>query len=313
MLRLGIDLGGTNIAVGLIDEMGAILCKHSRPTGVGRGAEPIIADMKLACIELCEKYGCAPSEVASIGIGLPGSINKKERRLIFGTNLGFHNTSFAHSFEPEFPCPVYVDNDANCAALGECVAGAGKGCKDVIMITLGTGIGGGIILDGKIVTGFNDAAGELGHMIIRVGGEPCNCGRRGCWETYASASAIVRKVKAAMQLHPESQLNAVAQEQGKIGAYNLFLARDRGDAVAQEIFDEYVADLACGIGNLISIFQPEKLIVGGGVIGQGDKLLNPVRDIAYNSGMTVAGPKTEIVAATTGNDAGIIGAAMLDR
>ena len=312
MIRLGIDLSGTNIAAGLTDETGKLLCRHSNPTGVGRAREEILSDICRTAAEVCEQYGISADDVASIGIGVPGSVNKAECKMVFGTNLGMNQVRFEEVFRPTFTCPVYIDNDANCAALGECYGGAGIGCKSMVMVTLGTGIGGGLVFDGHIFSGCGDVAGEIGHMIIQVDGEPCNCGKRGCWETYASASAIIRMVKQAMEEHPESLLHAVAREQGKIGAINLFLARDRGDAAACELFDRYVKYLSIGVGNLIAILQPERVIIGGGIIGQGEKLLAPLREQVYAELMQAEGKRTEILAATAGNDAGIIGAAMLD-
>lgn len=310
-MRLGIDLGGTNIAVGLTDDNGALLCRHSNPTGVGRGRETILADICRTAVEVCEKYGISTKEVQSIGIGVPGSVNKAECKMVFGTNLGINQVRFEPVFRPAFSCPVYIDNDANCAALGECYGGAGVGCDSMIMVTLGTGIGGGLVFGGRIFSGCGDVAGEIGHMIIQVNGEPCNCGKRGCWESYASATGLIRQIKQVMREHPESLLHQVAEEQGGISALNLFLARDRGDAAAQELFDRYVTYLAVGIGNLVAIVQPDRIVVGGGIAGQGEKLLGPVRELVYRDLMKAEGRETEIVAATAGNDAGIIGAAML--
>lgn len=311
-MRLGIDLGGTNIAVGLTDEKGTLLCRHSNPTGVGRAREEILSDICRTAVEVCEKYDISPADVESIGIGVPGSVNKAECKMVFGTNLGMNQVRFEEVFRPAFSCPVYIDNDANCAALGECYGGAGIGCDSMVMVTLGTGIGGGLVFHGHIFSGCGDVAGEIGHMVIQTDGEPCNCGKHGCWETYASASAAIRMVKQAMEEHPESLLHEIAKEQGKVGAINLFLARDRGDKVACDVFDQYVRYLAIGIGNLIAILQPERIIVGGGIIGQGEKLLAPLRELVYAELMMAEGKRTEIVAATAGNDAGIIGAAMLD-
>ena len=310
-MRLGIDLGGTNIAVGLTDDNGALLCRHSNPTGVGRERETILSDICRTAVEVCEKYGISTKDVQSIGIGVPGSVNKAECKMVFGTNLGINQVRFEPVFRPVFSCPVYIDNDANCAALGECYGGAGVGCDSMIMVTLGTGIGGGLVFGGRIFSGCGDVAGEIGHMIIQVNGEPCNCGKRGCWESYASATGLIRQIKQVMQEHPESLLHQVAKEQGGVGALNLFLARDRGDAAAQELFDRYVTYLAVGIGNLVAIVQPDRIVVGGGIAGQGERLLGPVRELVYRDLMKAEGRETEIVAATAGNDAGIIGAAML--
>lgn len=312
-MKLGIDLGGTNIAVGLTDDKGKLLCKHSNPTGVGRERQEILDDIRRTAVEVCRKYGVSADEVESIGIGVPGSVNKKECKMVFGTNLGMNQVRFGEVFKPDFTCPVYIDNDANCAALGECYGGAGVGCSSMVMVTLGTGVGGGLVFNGHIHSGCGDVAGEIGHMVIQMDGQQCNCGKKGCWEAYASASAAIRMIKEAMDEHPESLLHQVAEEQGKVGAINLFIAKDRGDKVAQELFDRYVRYLSVGVGNLIAILQPERIVIGGGIIGQGEKLLAPLRKIVYSELMQAEGSRTEIVAAAAGNDAGIIGAAMLDE
>lgn len=312
-MKLGVDLGGTNIAVGLTDDNGVILAKGSRPTGAGRAKETLAADIKAACLEVCAKAGAKPEDIEHIGLGVPGSINKKTVTLVYGTNLFVENLCFAQAFQPEFPCPVFLDNDANCAALGEYYGGAGKGSKSMVMVTLGTGVGGGIVVNGELYSGFNDIAGEIGHMVIKMDGYPCNCGRRGCWEAYASATGLIRMAKEAMEQNPASALHQTAKEEGKVSALAVFLARDRGDAAAKELVQRYLKYLACGINNLIAILQPEKIVLGGGIAGQGEKLLQPLRELVNKDLFKADCKQAELVLAEAGNDAGIIGAAMLQR
>ena len=204
-MRIGIDLGGTSVKAALCADDGAILIKQGVPTKTG-DPDGLRADMKQLALALCTSGGVQPDEVESIGIGVPGSYDKPSCTLRFGTNLGMNDVCFAETFQPEFGCAVQLDNDANCAALGEATAGAGKNVKNMLMVTLGTGVGGGIIIDGKLYTGCNSLAGELGHIVIRQGGEPCGCGRRGCLEAYSSAAALVRFAHRALDAGRESSL-----------------------------------------------------------------------------------------------------------
>lgn len=197
-MRIGIDLGGTTVKAALCTEDGTLLCKDSLPTRTGNAAG-LKADMKTLALSLCKAHSCAVEDVTAIGIGVPGSFDKKTCTLRFGTNLGLNNVSFADAFLPEFGCPVHLDNDANCAALGEATAGAAKGTRNMLMVTLGTGVGGGIIINGQLYTGCNGIAGEIGHMVIRKDGEPCNCGRHGCLEAYCSAASLVRFAERALE------------------------------------------------------------------------------------------------------------------
>ena len=217
---------------------------------------------------------------------------------------------FAQTFAPEFACPVYLDNDANCAALGEAVAGAAKQTKSMLMVTLGTGVGGGIVIGGRLYTGCNGIAGELGHMVIHRGGEPCGCGRRGCLEAYCSAAALVRFAERALDTGRESSLAALPRP---LNAKVICDAVDAGDALARELFAEYCENLACGLASLIDIFQPEKLVLGGGLAGYGEKLIAPLRRLVEPEIFRAEKRNTEIVIASLGNDAGLIGAAMLDE
>ncbi|MDO4270014.1 MAG: ROK family protein [Eubacteriales bacterium] len=306
-MRIGIDLGGTNTVVALCDQNGVMLSKKSTPTKTG-DADGLRGDMKTLALALCQEQGLPPDMVTQIGIGVPGSFDKASCTLKFGTNLGMSDVSFAKAFLPEFHCPVKLDNDANCAALGEAIAGAGANARHMLMVTLGTGVGGGIVIDGKLYTGFNGIAGELGHMVIRQGGEACNCGRKGCLEAYTSASHFVKFAERALREGRESCLRA---DQGHLNAKMICDAVDAGDPLGKELFDDYCVNLACGLANFINIFQPECIVIGGGLAGYGEKLLEPLRRLTAPETFRGASRNTQIVAASLGNDAGLIGAAML--
>ena len=310
-MRIGIDLGGTNMVVGLCDANGLLLDKQSLPTCVGDPVR-IKADMQQVALGLCGKHGLSADDITHIGLGVPGSVDKASTRLICGTNIGMNNIYFSDVFASTFACPVVIENDANCAALGEAVAGAGRGSRHAVMITLGTGVGGGIVVDGQLYTGFNDVAGEIGHMVVIPDGWVCNCGRKGCLETYASATGMIRLANAALAGDQESALRIQkAENDGKLTAKMICDARDVGDVLAERVFDEYCMYLGSGLVSLVNILQPEKIIIGGGVAGYGEKLLAPLRDIVEREAFKGVQGCTSLVLATLGNDAGVIGAAML--
>ena len=316
MYRIGIDLGGTNIALGLVTDEGKLLKKKSVPTlAQERTGDEIVEVMVKETLALIKEEGLSESDIRSIGIGSPGVTDPANGVLVHTVNLPFLNTQFRKIFSKYTKIPMYLNNDGNCAALGEVVSGGAAGYTNCVMITLGTGVGGGIIVNGKMVTGFNGAAGEVGHMVIHAGGELCNCGRRGCYERYASATALIKFTKEAGAKNPDSIINQLCEgDLEKVSGRTAFQAARQGDATAQEVVDKYIQDLGDGIINFISIFQPEVILVGGGVSNEGDNLFTPLRK--YVSDNEFAGeyiPKTKILKATLGNDAGIIGAAMLDE
>ena len=314
MYRIGIDLGGINVACGLVTDDGKLLQKISRPTwSKGKKAEDVAGVMCETSLELIKTAKLKESDISSIGIGIPGAVDRDRGFVIRTANVPLDQFDLAAFFKKYTSIPIKLDNDANCAALGEAVAGAGRGKKTSLTITLGTGVGGGIVIDGKIYSGFNFAGGEMGHMVTHVGGRKCGCGRRGCFEAYASATAIIRDTKAAMKKHPESKIAELCKgDVNKVSGRTAFDARDLGDETAQAVVDNYVRELGEGIVNYINIFQPEILMLGGGIANQGEKLLKPLRkfvfDRSYGANLL---PRTEIVCATLGNDAGIIGAALL--
>lgn len=316
MFYVGIDLGGTNIAAGILDENLKIIKKGSVPTINTRHYSEIIKDMAMLVIKLLKETGISYDEVHSIGIGSPGTCDRENGVLLYTNNIEFNEVPMRVEMQKYIPLPVYIENDANCAALGESIAGAAKDVPDSITVTLGTGIGGGIILNNKIYTGFNGMAGEIGHIILRHKGEPCTCGRRGCWEAYASATALIRQTRRAAEKHPESLINSLTGgDLSRIDAKTAFDAMRQGDRVGSRVVKQYILYLSEGISDLINIFQPSRVVIGGGISKEGETILVPLREIARKSTYYGEGniAHTEIVQAELGNDAGIVGAAMLGK
>ncbi|MBR6761256.1 MAG: ROK family protein [Oscillospiraceae bacterium] len=311
---VGIDLGGTNIVAGVVDETYRILNKASMKTNCPRPAEEIAADMAACALQAIREAGLTPDQVEWIGIGTPGIANSETGIIEYSNNLGFVNVPMVELISKATGCPAFIENDANAAAYGEFVAGAAKGANNAVCITLGTGVGGGIVVDGKIYSGSNFAGAELGHTILQLDGPPCTCGRKGCFEVFSSATGLIRMTKEAMEQHPESIMHQMAEEKGKVTARTAFDAMRAGDAAAAEVVDFYIRCLAAGITNTINIFQPDVLCIGGGVCNEGDALLLPVKELVKQEVYTRNSPKNaEIVIAKLGNDAGIIGAAFLGQ
>ena len=312
MFTIGIDLGGTNIVAAVVDERYNIIAKAKTPTAVPRSAELIFDDIAKVCKEAVEKAGLTMNDISSVGLGTPGTVNS-DGVIEFANNLNFDNVPAKDMIiERLGDKPVYVANDANCAALGEAYAGCGNGAKNFIAVTLGTGVGSGVIIDGKIVTGVNNAGGECGHMVIVVDGEACTCGRHGCWEAYASATALINQTKKAMEQYPDSVMHQLAKEEGKVSGKTAFDAMRRGDIAGIKVVDQYVKYVACGIINLVNALQPEIICVGGGICNEGETLLRPLRRYIEAERYSVYSKiQTKILKAELGNDAGIIGAAIL--
>ncbi len=317
MYRIGVDLGGTNIAVGLVDENYKILCKKSVATGAERPAEEIVDDMAKLCLAVCEEMKVSMGDVVSVGIATPGIANHDTGVVEYANNLPFRRFPLGELLSGKLDGKkVYIENDANAAAWGEAIAGAAKGTKKSIMITLGTGVGGGIIIDGKVISGFNYAGGELGHIVIEHNGRPCSCGRRGCWEAYSSATALINMTKEKLEECEKTGRATIMAEyvkrDGRATGRTAFDAMRAGDAAAKEVVDVYLAYLTTGLVNIVNIFQPEVVSLGGGVSNEGQALIDAIYPEIYRqqygSG-TVA--STEIRIAQLKNDAGIIGAAVL--
>ena len=265
MYRIGIDFGGTNIAVGIVDEELRVVRKDSLPTKMGqRHPDEMVADMALLCKKLTGELGISFSQVASIGIASPGVVNSQTGVVEYYCGMQLVNYEMAKLLSSLLDgfSPIYMENDANAAALGEVLAGAAKGAKHALMITLGTGVGGGIVIDGKIYDGFNFAAAELGHTVIEKDGVPCACGRRGCWEKYSSASGLIRMTKERMEERPDSLMHKLAEEAGKVNGRTAYDAAKQGDEAALQVVAKYQDYLAVGLANMVNIFQPEVLCIG---------------------------------------------------
>lgn len=313
MYRIGVDLGGTNIAAGIVDKDYNIISKDSVPTKAERTAEEIIADMAGLCKKLCADAGIALSDIESIGVASPGIVDNDSGMVLYANNLPFRKLPLAKMLRELTGIEnIKMANDANAAALGEAVAGAAKGTKHSVMVTLGTGVGGGIIIDGKVFPGGNGAGAELGHVVIEHGGVPCSCGRRGCWESYSSATALIRMTKEAIEkANAEGRYTSMASVE-RISGRTACDAMRAGDEVAKEVYDKYLAYLANGIASIVNVFQPEIISLGGGISNEGQSLIDDlvplVRKEQYGDGIVKT---ADIKIAKLKNDAGIIGAAAL--
>jgi len=316
MYTIGIDLGGTNIKGGICDVNGNIVKKMSVPTDRNGTADQIVDDMVKLCVLLLRETGISNKELEYIGIATPGTADIEKGEMVYCNNLPFLRYPIIKEFKKRFgDVDVYIENDANAAALGEAVCGGAKGCKNMVLITLGTGVGSGIIIDGKVYAGFNYSGAELGHMVIDVGGAPCTCGRKGCFEAYSSATALINQTKAAMEKDSASLMwDRCGGDINKADGQTSFRAADKGDESAKQVVREYIKGLACGIINIINIFQPQVLCIGGGLSNEGDNLFLPLMEVVEKEQYSrFCDKKTEIRMAELGNDAGIIGAAMLGR
>ena len=312
MYRIGIDLGGTNIAVGIVDSENRIVKKGSTPTKAGRNPDEIVKDMAELCEKLLSEEGIMLCQVEFVGIASPGSVNPETGVVGHAANLNMVDYPIAKKLSECLAVKkICLENDANAAAMGEAIAGSGKGVKTFIMVTLGTGVGGGIIIDGKVYSGFNYAGGELGHMVIEHNGRACTCGRKGCWETYSSATGLITMTKEYMMTNKKSLMwKLVDNDIDKVSGKTAFKAAAMGDMMARAVCAEYTDYLACGLANIINMFQPEIISIGGGVSNEGENLMAPLRELVESMQFRNACNKnTELRIATLKNDAGIIGAA----
>lgn len=315
MYYLGVDLGGTNIAIGLVDENFKIVLKDKVPTGASRPVSDIMDDMAALCISIVERAGISFDDVEYAGIAAPGSVDPKLGIVRYANNIKMDNFPIAEELKKRTPLKkVLLENDANAAALAEAKAGAGKGYSDLVMITLGTGVGGGIVIDGKLYSGFNYSGAELGHTVIEIGGRPCTCGRLGCFEAYSSATGLINMTREKMIEDVDSLMwELVDDNLDKVSGRTAFEAAKKGDKAGRKVVDTYIKYLACGLTNMVNIFQPQVLCIGGGVCGEGDYLLKPliktIRRCEY--GAATQTNFSQIKIAELGNDAGIIGAAVL--
>ncbi len=316
MYRIGVDLGGTNIAVGVVDDNFNIVGRGKMKTNAPREAKAIFDDVAAAVRMAVSDADLTLDDIASIGIGTPGSVDKAKGVIEFANNLDFNHVPAKDLLAENLGMDkIYIDNDANCAALGEALAGAGKGKDSFVAITLGTGVGSGIVIDGKLVVGCNYAAGEMGHMVICMDGEQCNCGRRGCWERYASATALIAQTKDAMKKNVDSIMwDLVDDNILRVSGRTAFDAMRKGDAAGKAVVDNYIRYISVGLVNVINALQPDVICIGGGISHEKETLLAPLRRYVNADRYSIyASKQTELCCAVLGNDAGIIGAAMLDN
>ena len=312
MIRIGIDVGGTGIQFGAVDETMNILAEKSIPTETSIPVPEQIKKMADAVVSTAEAAGCTMEQVASVGVGIPGIANPSTGVIDRCPNMGWFHVPFRDEFRKYISVPLFIDNDANVAALAESVAGVSAGTSSSVFITIGTGIGSGIIMNGKIWSGFHGVGGELGHVIFALGGVPCTCGNRGCLERYCSATALIRMGREAVALQPDSLiLKSVGNDITKIEARTVIDAARENDPVAVDVYSRWIHQLAQALANVVNFLDPEVIVLGGGVSKAGDFLLDPLRReysqyVLYNDL-----PIPDIKLAVLGSKAGIIGAAML--
>ncbi|MCL1881051.1 MAG: ROK family protein [Oscillospiraceae bacterium] len=318
-MYVGIDVGGTNIACGIVDASGKILHRESIKTESEKGYSVLVKNIAQLVKHTLKKAGVLESDVLRIGVGCPGCCNKENGIVELCINLNWRNVPLVKDLsELTGITNITIENDANAAAYGEFVAGAAKGSNSAVVITLGTGVGSGIIIDKKLLHGMNFAGGEIGHMVLEVsadeqGDDICGCGRYGCFESFSSATALVKMTTIAMENDPSSEMHRLAGEYGKISARTAWQAQRLGDKAGSEVVEKYIKYLAAGITNVINIFQPDIVCIGGGVCNEGDPLLLPLREAVAKqvySRDNASNKNTQIAICKLGNEAGIIGAAL---
>ena len=309
---VGVDLGGTFIKAGIVDDLGNILLSDKVPTESEGGAEVVARNIAAVANKLMRELNLTSSDVVGIGMGVPGMIDTECGVVTYSNNLGWQNFNIAATVEKLTKLPVRIANDANVAALGEYKFGSGKNANSIILITLGTGVGGGAIIDGKMLLGNGGAGAEFGHVTVVADGEECTCGRRGCLEAYASATALIRDTKRAMAAHPDSLMWSIAPTLDEVNGITAFAARAKGDAAAAAVIQHYITMLGEGLTSFASLFRPDMILLGGGVSAQGDELTAPLQEYVnthiFGGGM---GPRVTIACATLGNRAGLVGGAAL--
>lgn len=316
MYLIGIDVGGMSIKGGIVDsESGKILVQHAIPTTAKYTKEYSISEDIAKVIDyILNEANMKIDDIVGIGIGQPGSIDSERGVIRYSNNIALENVPVVDELKKKFNLPIYISNDANCAALGEYVFGAGRGYRDIVFITLGTGVGSGIIIDGKLFEGRSGAGAEAGHMVIVTDGNKCNCGRRGCWETYASATALIKQTAAAMELpeNKDSLMYEIAKEEGKVSGKTAFVAAKKGDKGGQAVVDQYIKYIGEGLVNMANIFRPDAILIGGGISKEKEYLTKPLQEMMDT--VTYGGkfnPRVIVKTASLQNDAGILGAAAL--
>jgi glucokinase len=312
MYYIGVDIGGMSIKAGLVTEDGKIVLADSCVTNASGHYSEIVKDTAALCLKIIDKKGLTVKDIGAIGVGIPGTIDAEKGTIVYSNNINFKKVPFVKEFKKHINIPIFIGNDANCAALGEVKFGSAKGVPNIVFVTLGTGVGTGFVMDNKIFAGKGGAGAEGGHMVVRAKGEKCTCGRRGCWEAYASATALLRLTKKAIEKNPTSQMADIAKMDGCIKGNTSFDAAKAGDKAALKVVNEYVEYISEGLANLVNIFRPDVAIIGGGVSAQGDYLIDKIQKSVYKKsyGGKVK-PEVIVKQAGLGNDAGILGAAAL--
>ena len=309
--RIGIDVGGTNVKVALVTDEGQIIYSDSVPTRAEMGYEYTVNNIKQAIYDLMKETNTQAQDIEGLGFGFPGQVDYKTGIVKLLPNIpGWVNVPIAQIMEDEFHIPTRIDNDARCAALGELFTGAGKGCENIVCVTVGTGVGSGIIINGKVVRGASNAAGEIGHIKLEMkDGLICGCGDTGCMEAYVSAPSIVAMAEDYIKGGKSTKFREMANPE--ISAYIVAEAAKAGDKVAQRIFKIMGEYLGIGLSSVVNLLNPEKIIIGGGVADAGDIFLNPVRETIKSRAMEISGNAVQVVPAELGNRAGVIGASLL--
>ena len=311
-LAIGIDIGGTSIKGAAITSEGKVLEVFSLPVNKGDSQETTINALIGVINQYLKEHQYNKDNVLGIGLGVPGCIDAVNGIVTYSNNLDWHELPISKMISDGTGLPVRITNDANAATLGEAKFGAGKKYKNLLMFTLGTGVGGGIIIDGKLYEGNMGKGAELGHAIVVMDGELCTCGRRGCFETYASATALIRETRKMMDAHPESKLWDAMKEVGKVDARVAFIAERNNDPFGHQVVENYVKYLSEGLMNYFNIFRPEAVVLSGGVANEGEYLLSRVRQYCEERYYGYQGtPKVDIITSLLGYDSGKIGAASL--
>ncbi len=312
LYSVGVDLGGTNISFGVVDENYKLVEKASVKTPFGKDGAFFAELMANEIRKLCSCCHIETNQLKWVGVGAPGHVDSDTGDIIFACNIEISNFPMAKVLEEKTGCKVYMGNDANAAALGEALAGAATASKSSVTITLGTGIGMGIVDKGKIITGCHYCAGEVGHMVIAVNGRQCKCGRRGCFETYASATGLIVSTREAMLKDKDSILWRLSNGSlDNVTGKTAFDGKKAGDMTAKRVVDEYIYYLSCGITNIVNLLEPEIVCIGGGISEQGEELIGPLRKLVKDEQYSRIERTSSIVKAALGNDAGLIGAALL--
>ena len=312
MIRIGIDVGGTGIQIGVVNRKNSIMKEGSIPTRTDIPFEQQIRQMADCVVATVHAAGLNVEDIESIGVGIPGIASAKTGEIIKCTNMGWFHMPFREVFTRYLNKPVHIDNDANVAALAESVAGISAGTASSVFITIGTGIGSGIIINGKIWSGAHHIGGELGHVIFDLNGVPCTCGNHGCLERYCSATALIRMAREAVAEHPDSLiLSSVGGDPMKIEAKTVFDSARAEDPLAMKVYRDYIRCLAQAVASVVNLLDPEVIVLGGGVSKAGSFLLDPLAEEYPKYVLFNDQPLPPVKLAVLGSEAGIIGAAML--